>query len=113
VAQRFGTDVGDPGVLATRGVDLVLALGPDTRQLQGLAEHLGQLFDGELRLEHVPAGVLAGLLALAAFAFAVALADPTAARIVDEARQLDLRDRNRDDALALPSDQFLLSEVLA
>ena len=55
--------------------------------------------------------VLPGALPLTGLA--VTLSDALTARIVREVRQLQVRDRNRDDLLSLTADQRLMTEVLS
>ena len=71
---------------------------------------VGQFLDRELGLEHVLPG---SLPAPCPRRPAVALADALAAGVVDEVGDLEVRDGDRDDPLALPADQLLPAQVLA
>ncbi len=61
VTQRFGTDAADARVAILGGDDAALALVLDRGQLQLFAQDVGQLVERDVDLEHVLAGVLAGL----------------------------------------------------
>jgi hypothetical protein len=111
VPQGLGPDRRDAGVATARAVQLVAPLGPDVRQLEGLAEQAGQLLDGELGLEQVLARLVARAPAFRPLA--VALAHPPSPGVVDEVGQLEVRDRDRDDALALAAEQLLPPEMPA
>ena len=103
--------------------DPLLALGLDARELQLLAHDLRQLLQRQLDLQRVFARLIAGLarpvgvrIALAQAVAHVALPLPHAAAILaaePEARPVDLRQRDRDQVLALPPDQLALRDVLA
>ena len=61
VAEALGAGLADAGVLVLLLDDVGLALGLDAGQLQLLAEDLGELVHGQLDLEDVLAGAVAGL----------------------------------------------------
>src|SRR6185369_17591713 len=69
----------------------------------------GELLDGELGLEHVATRFAPGAGSLARLA--LSLPDSLASGIVDQARQLEVRDGDRDQVLALAPDQLLVAEV--
>ena len=124
MAERLGADATDAGVAILRVDDLALALVLDVRELELLAEDVRELLERDVDLEAVLAGALAGLLAalalLALFAahrvagLAVALACATLLLVAEaEARDIDLRDGDGDEVLALPPDELALRDVLA
>ena len=91
-------------------IDLLLALGLDARQLSSSPRICGQLVERDLDLEHVLARAVAGLararlpLALAERVADLALALADAALLLGaeaEVREVDLRQRDRDQVLAL------------
>src|SRR5207244_13284518 len=109
MAQRFGAGLANARITIFFGDDALLALGLDARQPQFLAEDRRQLLHRDVDLEQVLARLVAGL-ALARLRLAtedvarlpVALRD--AARLLRaeaEVRDVDLRQRDGDDVLAL------------
>nr|WP_276602934.1 hypothetical protein [Nannocystis pusilla] len=96
----------------------------DVRQTELFPHDLSELFEGDLHLERLATLLLAGL-ARAALAvltaaadrvagLAVALADALAAVVaVDEPRDVDLRHRDGDRALALGGDHVAARDVFA
>src|SRR5262249_30701568 len=103
------------------GDDVLLAARLDTGQGQFLAEDLGEFFHAQLDFEDVAAGLVAGAgLALALRRgqrladLALALAGAAGAFLaVAELRQVDLRQGNADQVLALLADQLAAADVLA
>src|SRR5262249_22181650 len=101
VAERFGAGAVDPGGAGLLRRDRLLAARLDVRELELLAEDLGELAELDVDLEDVLARLVAGLLAavlrltvLAERLADVALALADAAlllRAVLEPRELDLR----------------------
>ena len=98
----------DAGVLVRGGLRRPIAARLDPRELELLAEDLGELLERDLDLEGMLAGLIAGLALTGALlvdrrAFlAIALSDAAGLLLaVAEARQIDVRQRNRDDAIAL------------
>ena len=61
MAQAFGTGLADAGVLVLLLDDVGPALGLDPGQGEPLAEDLGELVQGQLDLEDVMPGRIAGL----------------------------------------------------
>src|SRR5690606_28178833 len=119
-AQALRPGALDPAVAVARDGQRLCALWLDARQLELLAHQLGQLLDGELDLADVVPRRVAGLARAVRVAvraqrrarLALALADAaqvTAA--VAEVRQLDLRQRDRDQLLAPPPDQLASGEM--
>src|SRR5262249_23473258 len=122
VAQRLRAALADAGVAVLGGDDVLLAARLDARQGQLLAEDLGHLLHGQLDLEDVAARLVAGLpLALAALAAAQGRADGAVAGAdaavvlvaVAELRDVDGRQRDADQVLALLADQLAAADVLA
>ena len=124
VPERLGPHATDAGVAILRVDDLALALVLDVRELELLAEDVGKLFQGDVDLEAVLTGALAGLLAALALlallaahriaGVAVALAGAALLLVAEaEARDIDLRNRDGDEVLALAPDQLALRDVLA
>src|SRR5690606_24562737 len=98
VPQRLGARERDALVPGLGRLRLAHALGLDPRQLQLLAQDLGEFVDGELHLEQVLAGRVAGLgtLAGALALLALALTHARAVLAVAQAGDPDLMDRDRD-----------------
>src|SRR5665213_1329527 len=123
VAQRFGAGPPDPDVAVLLGDDPLLALGLDAGELQLFAHDLRQLFQRQLDLQRVLARLVAGLaaavgvgIALAQAVADVALPLPDAAPVFAaeaEPGDVDLRQRDRDQILALSTDELALRDVLA
>jgi hypothetical protein len=112
VTQRLRPGGADAGVLVLPADDLLGALGLDPRQGQLLAHDLRQLGQRHLELGHVLAGPIAGralprrplpgLTADRVAGIAVALANAALLLVAPlEARQVDLRQRDRDLVAAL------------
>src|SRR5690606_3736607 len=119
-AQAFRPGALDPAVAVARDGQRLRALRLDARELQLLAHQLGQLLDRELDLADVVAGRVARLALAARVAVRpqrraqLALALPDAAHVPAaeaEVRELDLRQRDRDQLLAAPPDQLAPGEV--
>ena len=117
MAQRLGPGVAHAGVAILARDDALFALGLDARQLQLLAEDLRQLLHRHVDLEQVLARPIAGLalarlrLALPERIARVAVALADAARLLvaeAEVRNVDLRQGNRDDFLALLAEHLAL-----
>src|SRR6185295_10544703 len=122
VAQAFGADPGDAGVLVVVDQDRAAVLGLDERQRQLLAQDLGQLGDRKLDLEDVLArGVAAAGTARPGLpgrdrGADVARTLPHArllVRAVAEGRQAQLRKRDGDRVLPLTADHLAVGDVLA
>jgi hypothetical protein len=78
VAQALGALSGDAGVPVLVGRGVLLPLRLDLGELELLGEDLRELLEGELDLEGVLAGLVAGLLPVAlALALALACASPS------------------------------------
>src|SRR5262249_13020949 len=118
---RLGAGLADAGVAVAGGDDVLLAARLDARQGQFLAEDLRHLLHRQLDLEDVAAGLVAGALARLALAGAewraggaVALAGAAGALLaVAELRDVDLRQRDADEVLALLADHLAAADVLA
>src|SRR5579883_177997 len=125
VAQRLGTDAPDARVPILRVDDLALALVLDVRQLELLAEDGRELVERHVDLEDVLAGSRAGLVALAGVLTVLIAADGIAGVAVSlsgaaalpvserEVRDVDLRNGDRDEVLALAADELPLRDVLS
>jgi hypothetical protein len=123
VAQRLGPGAPDADVAVLLGDEPLLALGLDARQLQLLAQDLGQLVERQLDFQRVLA--LVGARLARSLLPRLPLADgiahlprplpgsplPLAAEA--KARNVDLRQRNGDQILALAPDQLAVGDVLA
>src|SRR5262245_34150426 len=120
VAQRLGADLADRAVLVAGGEDVLLALGLDPRQGQLLAEDLGQLLHGQLDLEDVAAGLVAGLGLAVALGGGQRLADLALALAgaagvllaVAELRDVDRRQGDRHQVAPLLADHLAAADVL-
>src|SRR5580704_3765667 len=123
VAQRLRAGPPDPDVAVLLRDDPLLALGLDAGELQLLAHDLRQLLQRQLDLQGVLARLVAGLaaavgvgIALAQAVADVALPLPDAAPILAaeaEPGDVDLRQGDGDQVLALAADQLALRDVLA
>jgi hypothetical protein len=122
VLERVGADAADAGIAVLGRDDAVLALVLDRGQLELFAQDVRELVERHVHFERVVAGVLPGLTrAVVAFAFlpadgiahvALALTDAAALLVtVDEAGDVDLRDGDADELLALPPDQLPLRDI--
>src|SRR5262249_22169572 len=105
VAQRLRPGLADAGVAVADSDAVLLAARRDARQGQLLAEDLGHLLHGQLDLEDVPAGRVAGAGAGLLLPgperladLAVALADAAGALLAEaELGDLDLRQGDGDE----------------
>jgi hypothetical protein len=113
----------DAGVAALVADDPTFALVLDRGQLELLAQNVSQLVQRDVDLQNVLAGVLSRLTRAVPFGFlasdavadvALPLTDPAALLFSErEARDVDLRDRNRHHVLALAAEHFALRDVAA
>ncbi len=118
VPERLGPDAPQAGVAILLVDQLALALVLDVGQLELLAEDRGELVERHVDFDDVLPRALARLLAAVALAlFAadrvarLAVALPRAALLfvaVAKMRNVDLRNRDRDEVLALSPDELAL-----
>src|SRR6188768_1747497 len=124
MAEGLRADAPDPGVAILGGDDAALALVLDRRQFELFAQDVRELVEGDVDFEHVISGVLAGLpravftlglLATDGIAgLSLTLTDTTLLLVPEgKARDVDLRDWNRDQILALAPEHFALRNVAA
>src|SRR6266545_379215 len=120
VSQRFGACLTNAGVLVLGGDDVLLAARFDPRQGQFLAQNLREFLQRQFHFEDVAARLIAGAALVAlrcrqgVARLALALADAAGAFLtVAELRQVDLRQGDADEILALLADQLAAADVFS
>lgn len=120
VTQRLGTSLANAGVAIAGTDDVLFASRLDARQGQLFPEDLGHFLHGQLDLEDVSAGLVAGSACAIALGWSqgrTGLPLPltgTAGSLgtVAELRDLDLRQGNAHQVSALFADHFAAADVL-
>src|SRR5262249_10705732 len=121
VAEGFGTGLANAAVLVLGRDNVLLAARLDARQSQLLAEDASQLFQSQLDFEDVPAWLVARAGVAVALRrtqwladIAIALSGAAGTLLtVTKLRNVDLRQGDADEVLALLADHLAAADVLA